>query len=78
VIFGEAEQSAVGTQDGVLQESLGMSMADPSVVAASEPNGDQAFRPEPGSTAGDDGNGWQRGRRRSRGNRHSDPPPAVG
>ena len=87
VIFGEAEQPAATEQPSATDalaaaaDALApVGLADQTPAAApSEPNGDHAFRPEAGSSAGDDGNSWQRGgRRRSKGNRHSEPPPAVG
>jgi hypothetical protein len=83
VIFGEAEQPAAGVQSGTAAEPTPPDTTGYGGVTASReassPGGEPAFRPEPESSAGDDGNGWQRGgRRRGRGNRHSEPPPAVG
>jgi cytoskeletal protein CcmA (bactofilin family) len=83
VIFGEADQPAAEVQAAPAAEPTPMdSTGYGGVTASSEassPGGDPVFRAEAGSSAGDDGNNWQRGgRRRGRGNRHSEPPPAVG
>ena len=83
VIFGEAEQPVEAarpepapepTPTGSESTAFGAAMASGESSSA-----DNGFRAEADSSAGDDGGSWQRGgRRRGRGNRHSDPPPAVG
>jgi hypothetical protein len=82
VIFGEAEQPVEAARPEPAPEPTPTgsdSTAFGAAMASSESSSaDNGFRAEAGSSAGDDGS-WQRGgRRRGRGNRHSDPPPAVG
>jgi cytoskeletal protein CcmA (bactofilin family) len=84
VIFGEAEQPVEAARPEPAPEptptdndstAFGAAM----ISSESSSSADNGFRAEAGSSEADDGGSWQRGgRRRSRGNRHSDPPPAVG
>jgi cytoskeletal protein CcmA (bactofilin family) len=88
VIFGEAEQPVEAARPepapepaptGSESTAFGAAMASSESSSSESSSTDNGFRAEAGSSAGDDGGSWQRGgRRRSRGNRHSDPPPAVG
>jgi cytoskeletal protein CcmA (bactofilin family) len=81
VIFGEAEQPVEAARPEPAPEPTPTdSTAFGADMASSESSStDNGFRAEAGSSPGDDAGSWQRGgRRRSRGNRHSDPPPAVG
>ncbi len=86
VIFGEAEQPVEAARADAAPEPApttdnstygGGAVMDAGENASAPENGFRAG--EAGLSAGEDGGSWQRGgKRRSRGNRHSDPPPAVG
>jgi cytoskeletal protein CcmA (bactofilin family) len=88
VIFGEAEQPVEAahpepapepTPTGSESTAFGAAMASSESSSSESSSTDNGVRAEAGSSEADDGGSWQRGgRRRSRGNRHSDPPPAVG
>jgi cytoskeletal protein CcmA (bactofilin family) len=79
VIFGEAEQPVEAARPEPAPEPTPTGSTFGADMASSESSStDNGFRAEAGSSAGDDAGGWRGGRRRSRGNRHSDPPPAVG